>query len=1187
MKIKCWMAVFICSLLCVFSVWAQSVRDIAVNPKAETRLRLVSQSDNGLEFNNRLGGVDKAFKRSVPSAFYTATSVSGVPLDFTSLEVEGYAFTNKVGYPELPVRVEMIEIPEGATLRVVYGRTSSKDIDLAKAGYPMPVCPVQPPLSKSSRQTPDFVYNAEAYRLDDFVSDGNSKDLVDVEILGEMRGVRMAKVVVKPIQYNAFTHTLRVYTTLDFEIVFDHADWQKTVEKRKKYASPVFGLLRHEVANPSKSEEYNAPIRYVIVADPMFKDSLQKFVNWKARFGFDVVQAYTDQPEVGATAQSIHDYLKGLYDNATEADPAPSYVLFVGDLEQVPTKTYGEADYWGDGEHYSDLYLCEYTGDHFPEVQYGRMSAKSVEELMPQIDKTIHMESLTPDRAAFLDTCVAIAGYDKTHYASHLNPTINYLCTYYMKDTLQRHAYGYLAPDSRQQSQNILQNFNNGISMILYTAHGNYDSWSEPYISVSDVNKLSNKGKYPLAIGNCCLTGKFDMASCFGETLLRKQDAGAVVYIGASDLTYFDHDVYWAIGYTRRLGAGVVQTYEDTELGVFDAWCHTHGEEYSDWALSAYEIVYTGNMAVQRANQDLEDYYWEVYHVFGDPSYMPYMYAASYPRATYSGSLILGESAFPVQTEPYARVTVSRNGVIYGFAMADARGMANVVLHDMIEPGEYDLVVAAQNFLPLQEKVEVLAPAGQYVIVSSCELLDTQDEPVEGSLLYGERYNARLTLRNVGNESVSSVDVRIEPLDEYLDVENAVYTLTEEFESGEERFLSHLFGLKVNPNIPNNYLLSFRVRLVFDGKSDSAVTKIFRTRASASELKVVSFVIDDSEGINPNGVIDNGETVKASVRVQNLSHIAASSIKVRVTSDADFLDMPDEDIDLGDLEAGQSGEFTFSYSAKNAGVYYTLYCLEFDFSSRGRLQKDSIRSYIEPVTETFESGDFSFVDWDKDSDWRIDDTTFHNGRFSAVSGMVADGETSTLKIEVDVTIDDVVGFYYLTSSECLNNVLGDFLQFYIDGERQGRWAGEASEWQYVEFPVSAGRHTLEWRYVKDASDSKGKDRVWIDDVRLPIGSLAPFYVANERQVLGTESILWARAGRGRLEVEYNTQQARIGNLYVVNANGQRVRQLAKGLHLQGKGTESFSVDGWACGMYILVFEEANGKRQTAKFIVVD
>lgn len=1186
MKTNYWMAVLVCSLFGLFLVQAQSVRDIAVNPKAETCLRLVSQFDNGLEFSNRLGGVDKAFNTSVSSASYSAASVNGVPLDFTSLAVDGYAFTNKVGYPELPVRVELIEIPEGATLRVLYGRTASKDIDLTKAGYPNPVRPVQPPLSKSSRQIPDFVYNAEAYRLDDFVSDGNSKELVDVEILGEMRGVRIAKVVVKPFQYNAVTNTLRVYTTLDFEIMFDHADWQKTMEKRKKYASPVFGLLRHEVINFSKSVEYNAPIRYVIVADPMFKDSLQKFVDWKTRFGFDVVQVYTDQPEVGTTAQSIHDYLKGLYDNATEADPAPSYVLFVGDLEQVPTKTYGEADFWGDGVHYSDLYLCEYTGDHFPEVQYGRMSATTVEELMPQINKTIYMESLTPERAAFLDTCVAIAGYDRDHYASHLNPTINYLCTYYMKDTLQRHVYEYLAPDSRRQSQDILQNFNSGISMILYTAHGNYDSWSEPYISVSDVNKLNNRGKYPLAIGNCCLTGKFDVAACFGEALLRKQDAGAVVYIGASDLTYFDHDVYWAIGYTRRLGAGVVQTYEGTEQGSFDALNHTHGEAYSDWAVSAYEIVHTGNMAVQRANQDLEDYYWEVYHVFGDPSYMPYTHTASYPRAVYSNSLVLGESLFPVQTEPYARVTVSRNGVIYGFAMANANGMAKVVLHDMIEPGPYDLVVAAQNFLPLQEKVDVVAPAGKYVLVSSSELLDAQNKPVEG-VLYGERYNARLTLRNVGKESVSSVDVRIESLDEYLEVEDAGYTFTEELQSGEEQVLSHLFGIKVSPNVPNNYLLSFQVRLLLEGKTDSAITKVFKVRASAPELKVVSFVIDDSDGKNPNGIIDNGETVKALVKVQNMSHIAASSIKVRVVSDSKFLDMPDSDVDLGDLESGQSREFTFSYSAQDAGVYYAPYWLEFGFNSKGRLQKDSVMSYIEPVTETFESGDFSFVDWDKASDWVIDATEFHNGKFSAASGAVGDGDTSTLKIEVDVTIDDRVGFYYKTSSEVLNGVLGDFLNFCIDGVRQDRWAGVSSEWSYVEYPVSSGVHTLEWRYVKDASDQAGQDKVWIDDVRLPIGSHAPVGVANERRNRTDAGILRVHAGNGRIDVEYNTEKTCHGSLYIVNVQGQRVKTLANDLHLQGRGVESFSLNGLASGMYILVFEEAKGIGQSVKFIVAE
>lgn len=156
-----------------------------------------------------------------------------------------------------------------------------------------------------------------------------------------------------------------------------------------------------------------------------------------------------------------------------------------------------------------------------------------------------------------------------------------------------------------------------------------------------------------------------------------------MVYIGGSNSTYFDQDVYWAVGYTNRLVNGTVFTYENTGLGANDAWYHSHNEAYEDWALTAHEIVYTGNMAVERANQDLEEYYWQVYHVFGDPSYMPYTRRPAELQLEHTPSLVVGDVSFDVSTVPYARVTLSKNGVIFGFAITDESGEARLALQGL------------------------------------------------------------------------------------------------------------------------------------------------------------------------------------------------------------------------------------------------------------------------------------------------------------------------------------------------------------------------------------------------------------------------------------------------------------------------------------------------------------------------
>ena len=63
----------------------------------------------------------------------------------------------------------------------------------------------------------------------------------------------------------------------------------------------------------------------------------------------------------------------------------------------------------------------------------------------------------------------------------------------------------------------------------------------------NDVNAMSNNNKYPTMVGNCCLTNAFDSGTCFGEALLRKDNGGAIGYIGGSDVTYWN-DITQASG---------------------------------------------------------------------------------------------------------------------------------------------------------------------------------------------------------------------------------------------------------------------------------------------------------------------------------------------------------------------------------------------------------------------------------------------------------------------------------------------------------------------------------------------------------------------------------------------------------------------------------------------------------------
>ncbi len=634
-------------------------------------------------------------------------------LVFTTVSVEGFGQSASMGLPSLPCKVEMVEVPQGARPEIVVDRVESYTVDLAAEGFPHFVLPAQGPRSKNPAAKRAFVFDTAAY-----ASYRAAESPVSLVEAGTLHNLRLASVRISPVAYDPAAHTLTVYTRIDFHIDFKGADWAATRQFKERYASVAYrgvesGLLyslRAQLPRTKSAVYTQAPV-YVIVSDPMFYDSLQKFVAWKTLLGFRVKVAYTDEVEVGKTRTSIRAYLKKLYDEATPEEPAPTYVLLVGDVAQVPNGNTYSDPYYGD-KHVSDLYLCEYTGDRLPDVLYGRMSASNVEELMPQIDKLMYMENIPYEKTAFLDSSFLIAGVDNQGYSTaYLNPTINYLHSLYFKDSASRHCAMYPYPNSASASRNIIADINAGVSVGIYTAHGDWDRWENPTVTNSNVAQFTNKDKYPFLVGNCCLTGKMTKPSCFGESLLRKKDAGAVAYIGASNSSYFDEDVYWAVGYTENLNLGEVYTYtyENTGFGANDAFFHTHGEPYDKWALSVAEIMQTGNMAVEGSPTEdtMKAYYWQIYHVFGDPSYIPYNHRPAPITAIYDKGFKPGTASFVVTTWPYARVALSRRGRNVAFAMADAGGRARLDVSGVSEECVLSLCISAQNGLPLIDEVKV------------------------------------------------------------------------------------------------------------------------------------------------------------------------------------------------------------------------------------------------------------------------------------------------------------------------------------------------------------------------------------------------------------------------------------------------------------------------------------------------
>ncbi|MCB1921618.1 MAG: S8 family serine peptidase [Candidatus Competibacteraceae bacterium] len=149
------------------------------------------------------------------------------------------------------------------------------------------------------------------------------------------------------------------------------------------------------------------------------------------------------------------------------------------------------------------------------------------------------------------------------------------------------------------------------------------------------------------------------------------------------------------------------------------------------------------------------------------------------------------------------------------------------------------------------------------------------------------------------------------------------------------------------------------------------------------------------------------------------------------------------------------------------------------------------------VTATFTGGSELFppngefpADWitpgGSSAYWLVDDTNpAYEGFSSLRSGAISDGQISQVQFTGSFT-GGTVSFALKVSSETYY----DYLRFYIDGVLQDQWSGDIP-WAVVDYPLTAGTHTLLWSYEKDYSISRGADAAWIDQVALPLSGGDP------------------------------------------------------------------------------------------------
>ncbi len=92
---------------------------------------------------------------------------------------------------------------------------------------------------------------------------------------------------------------------------------------------------------------------------------------------------------------------------------------------------------------------------------------------------------------------------------------------------------------------------------------------------------------------------------------------------------------------------------------------------------------------------------------------------------------------------------------------------------------------------------------------------------------------------------------------------------------------------------------------------------------------------------------------------------------------------------------------------------------------------------------------------------------------------------------------DVVTFEFQAWGEG-TSTFWDYCEFAIDGQRMGYWGAYQHDWEtFTSEPLTAGEHTLTWRYSKDSSVNKPGDCFMVDNVEITAGELPPSGVLGD------------------------------------------------------------------------------------------
>ena len=990
--------------------------------------------------------------------------------EFYKISIPGHNPTSDPGKPELPVLSRLISIPANCTVSIKISDVRSEIITPFTNNFKGILYPRQAGETKNpQKQRPDFLINKTEYSRHGFAKSDTAK----VELIGKIRNRQLATLLIYPVRYDPFSNKLEVIRSMKIEVIFVPA---KGYTSATSTNNPFLldQSIDRSILNNNPSDLINGysdqPVKMIIITDPAFKKNLDPFFRWKTQKGYKLTVLYKGTGRVGSTYAQLKDTLTKIYNSATSTNPAPEYLLLIGDVTRIP-KSEGNGT-----SNLSDMYYGEFNGngDYIPDMYIGRLPVTDTNQLKAAIGKIIQYEKFQfADTNKFYTRAIASAGND-AGFVNYMNGQVKYEVSNYLNLTNNINGLPFYYPQSASNgtSDSIKKYINKGVSFINYTGHGDVLGWLGPLLRSADVSLLQNKNMYPFVITNACSTAEYDNPGSFGNTMIVTANKGAVGYIGCTNNSYWDEDYYWAVG------VGTPNTdpkYTETGLGALDRLFHTHGESPSDWYLSMGQVNYAGNLAVSSSTSTYKKYYWETYTLLGDPSTVPFIGTPNKFTISLPDTLPNGIKTLSLTLPAFSYAAVSHFDTLWDASYASSSG--SVVLN---LPGRSNdsclIVITGQNRIPLIKTIHIADLTNEFINLTATSINDDSGNN-NGQADYGESLLMDIRIGNLGLGKATDLYAKLTTISNLVTVTNDsvfIGTLNGKLEIN----IPACFGIKVSDNVPDNGSVIMNLTL-----RDSKTTKNYTIDLSvhAPVLDILNCLIDDSGTGNGNNIAEPGETFKLSFKVIN-SGSSDISGTLNILNQPAGLTINSPSVSTGLIQAGKQVVIPISVKLSSDFVHGGSFDIVSLLSCGTYLVNKIFTVPVGKIKESFEYQKLTVFPWVNSATypWTITSDQADDGQFSARSGVIPNSNKSELKLTVNVPVKDTIKFDIKVSSE-LNY---DFLSFWLNGIRMDSISGEKG-WIEKKYVLNVGFNLLNWIYRKDYADTGGNDCGWLDNIRFP------------------------------------------------------------------------------------------------------